>query len=78
MWQGVWSFILWFTQWRQEGALVFGPLVQENVISHKVFSGGKSDFTASTGWIGHWLKNVAEWGSWTSGEILLANLEPFF
>jgi hypothetical protein len=30
------------------------------VISHKVFGGGESDFTASIDWIGHWLKNGVE------------------
>lgn len=69
---------LWFSIWREKGTLVSGPLVQENmVISHKVFGGGESDFTASTGWIGHWLKNGMEWGGSTSVEVLLANLEPY-
>jgi hypothetical protein len=45
---------LWFSLWRQKDTLVSGPLVQETmVISHKVFGGGESGFTASIGWIGH-------------------------
>lgn len=69
---------MWFSLWREKGTLVSGPHVQENmVISHKVFGGGESDFTASIDWIGHWLKNGVEWGSSTSVEVLLANLEPY-
>lgn len=68
---------LWFSLWREKGALVSGPLVQENmVISHKVFGGGESDFTASIDWIAQWIKNGMEWGRSTSVELLLANLEP--
>lgn len=69
---------LWFSLWREKGALVSGPLIQENMfISHKVFGGGESDFTVSIGWIGQWLENGMEWCSSTCVEVLLANLEPY-
>ena len=80
MWKCEWRFILylWFSLWREKCTLVSGPLVQENMFtSHKVFGGGESDFTASIGWIGHWLENGTEWGSSTSVEVLLAYLEPY-
>jgi hypothetical protein len=51
------ALFLWFTQQREKGVPITGPLLQEKaLVFHKEFDEGESDFTASMGWIDRWKK----------------------
>lgn len=47
---------LWFTQERQKGVPISGPLIQEKALQLNKMLNGDSTFTASNGWLDRWKK----------------------
>uniref|UniRef100_K7F690 HTH CENPB-type domain-containing protein n=1 Tax=Pelodiscus sinensis TaxID=13735 RepID=K7F690_PELSI len=67
------ALFLWFTQQRDKGMPITGPILQEKaLIFQKEFNEGEPDFTASVGWLDHWLRQLS-----ICGEKLSANPEGF-
>lgn len=70
------ALFLWFTQQREKGVPITGPLLQEKaLVFHKEFNEGESDFTASIGWINRWKKRYGVRQLNICGEKLSADSE---
>jgi transposase-like protein len=73
------ALFLWFTQQRENGVPITGPLLQEKALFfHKEFNEGDSDFTASIGWIDRWKKRYGVRQLNICGEKLSADSESPF
>lgn len=50
------ALFLWFSQERERGTPLSGPIVQEKAIQLNMLLNGENSFTASTGWFDRWKK----------------------
>lgn len=69
------SLFLWFTQLREKGSPISGPMLQAKALDfHKMFDDGE-DFTASSGWLDRWKKRYGIRQLNISGEKLSADCD---
>lgn len=70
------ALFMWFSQQRQKGSPISGPMLQEKAIFFRnQFNEGESDFTASSGWLDRWKKRYGVRQIEMCGEKLSANSE---
>uniref|UniRef100_K7GBZ6 HTH CENPB-type domain-containing protein n=1 Tax=Pelodiscus sinensis TaxID=13735 RepID=K7GBZ6_PELSI len=72
------ALFLWFTQQRDKGMPLTGPILQEKALNfQKEFNEGKPDFTASVGWLDCWKKRYGLRQLSICGKKLSAQQEGF-
>jgi hypothetical protein len=70
------ALFLWFTQMREKGSPISGPILQAKALEfHKHFKEGEEEFTASVGWLDRWKKSFGVRQLNTTGEKLSACTE---
>lgn len=70
------ALFIWFTQFREKGVPVSGPILQEKALKfQKEFNEGDADFTASVGWLDRWKKRYGIRQLNICGEKLSSNVE---
>lgn len=67
------AVFLWFSQERQKGVPISGPLIQEKALQLNKLMNGDSAFTASNGWLDRWKKRHGIRQLTISGEKLSAD-----
>lgn len=70
------ALFLWFSQQRQKGSPISGPILQEKALFFRnKLDEGEKDFTASTGWLDRWKKRYGIRQLEICGEKLSADSE---
>lgn len=69
------ALFMWFSQERQKGTPLSGPLIQEKAIHlNKLINGDESSFMASSGWLDRWKRRHGVRQLTITGEKLSADL----
>nr|XP_016847311.1 PREDICTED: jerky protein homolog-like isoform X1 [Anolis carolinensis] len=70
------ALYVWFTQSRDKGVLISGPILQQKALHfRKEFNEGDPDFTASVGWLDRWKKRYGIRQLSACGEKLSSNYQ---
>ncbi|KAM6459279.1 jerky protein homolog-like [Liasis olivaceus] len=70
------ALYVWFTQFRDKGVPISGPILQQKVLhSRNEFNEGDPDFTASVGWLDRWKKHYGIHQLSVCGKKLSSNFQ---